>query len=175
MKKFYLLLILPLLIIISCKNNESEKEEIDYTWKNKQVLAYTDINNPLQGYSLGDKEALDTSFASFIINSTGKPDINYTDVDGNKLSPEEAKDLLTQKYILLVADPEQPELKVEKMQEVKLTPKDIVQVLSREDWFLNEPEFRLSKKVTHIAPVVYVYDHDGDVRGKKVLYWMEMN
>ncbi|MDQ3191637.1 MAG: hypothetical protein M3Q58_08590 [Bacteroidota bacterium] len=171
MKTIFLILLLPFLII-GCKNT---KNEVDYSWENKQILAYTDINNPLQGYSLGDKEALDTSFAAFIINSTGNSNINYTDTDGNKISAGQAKDLLIQKYMLLVPDPEQPELKIEEMQEIHVSPKDIVQVLCRENWMLNESDFKLSKNITHIAPVVYVYDHDGDVRGKKILFWMEMN
>ncbi|HET6243553.1 MAG: hypothetical protein H0V01_03870 [Bacteroidetes bacterium] len=173
-KEITLFLIFPLLCLTGCKNNETEKEVLDYTWKSEQKLAYTDINNPLQGYSLGDKEALDTAFAAFILQSTGKTTINYSDAEGNKISPEQAKELLTQRYVLLVPDPEQPELKIEEMQEIHLAPNDIVQVLCRENWYLNEPDFKLSKKITHIAPVVYVYDHDGDVRGKKVLFWMEM-
>lgn len=175
MTKISLLLFLSILVLSSCEDNRSNNfDERNFSLKDKQVYAYTDINNPMQGYSLGDKEALDSSFAAYILNTTGNKNINYTDTEGNKLSAEEARNLLTQTRITLIPDPDDPEIMMEKKEEVKLKPKDIVQILCRENWYLNEEEFKLTKKVTHIAPVVYVYDHEGDVRGKKILYWIEV-
>ena len=166
-----------MLIQVSCKDNRSSNNQFDdpaYSLKDEQIYAYADINNPIQGFSIGDKEALDSVFAAFILNTTGNKNIRYTDAEGNELSADQAKGLLTQTRIILKQDPNDPEVMMEEKQEIKLKSEDIVQVLCRENWYINEEEFKLIKKVSHIAPVIYVYDHEGDVRGKKILYWMKI-
>lgn len=177
MRNIYILLISFVLIQMSCKENKSNNEQFNdpaYSLKDEQIYSYTDVNNPMQGFSIGDKEALDSAFAAFILNATGNKNIGYTDAEGRELSADQAKGLLTQTRVILKQDPNDPAIMMEEKQEIKLKPEDIAQVLCSENWYLDEKEFKLIKKVSHIAPVIYVYDHEGDVRGKKILYWMKV-
>jgi hypothetical protein len=179
--KIYNILIISSVLLSACNGTEQRPErtfrehgEPKFSHKDEQVLSFTDVNNPIQGYSSEDKESLDLAFAEMILKSFDLENIEYSDMEGNIITKEEAKSLL--KFSLFEAEQsDEHEESSLRSVEKNISANDIVQIVTRENWYLNEENFSVQKMITHVAPVIYTFDTDGDVRGKKMLFWVKLN
>jgi hypothetical protein len=167
---------LSVVMLFGCRQEQASNEEVlTFTHKDEQVYSFTDIDNPLQGFSQDDQESLNKTFSSFIFQAFNRGDVQFFNLDDQEISKTEAKKLLTETRSIKVSDPESPEQSSIETKEHQIKVNEIVQLVSRENWFFNESDFSFSKRITHIGPVVYVYDTDGDVRGKRILFWIKIN
>jgi DNA gyrase/topoisomerase IV subunit B len=170
-----LLITLFALFLFGCSGEQvSNEEDFAYTWKDEQSFSFTDIDNPMQGFSQEDEESLNKKFSTFIFEAIDREDVQFLNSDNQNITSKEVRALLTEIRNLTIEDPEFPGSTTVESSEYKLTADDIVQVVCKEDWLFNEKSFSIKKRVTHIGPVVYVYDSDGDVRGKKILFWIKL-
>jgi superfamily I DNA and RNA helicase len=178
MKQNLFIILACTLFIVSCKQEQVIKFEDDqgnYTWSDKNVFASTDIDNPFRGFSQEDEQSLNKQFAEFIFDAADREDVVFEDIDGNKLSKDQVKEALELTRTIKVEDPENQEEFILEQTTYTISAEDIVQVMSVEEWFFDKENFKLKKQVSKIAPVVYVLDSDGDVRGMKLLFWMRLN
>jgi hypothetical protein len=179
--KIHHLIIICCIILSACNGTEQRPEltfrehgQLNYSHKDEQVLSFTDINNPIQGYSSEDQESLDIIFAEMIMSALDAGSHEFTDLEGNVITSDQAKAAL--KQTSFEAEPgDGQEDATHRSVERTVTAKDIVQVVTKENWYINEGNFSIQKIITHIAPVVYTFDTDGDVRGKKILFWVKLN
>ena len=54
----------------------------------------------------------------------------------------------------------------------KIPMRDILQILTKDSLFLQEPGFNLLRKTQEIAIVAQTYDQEGNERGKRILFWI---
>jgi hypothetical protein len=162
----------------SCREKpaiQGSEEGFDYTWREEYALSFTDINNFAIGYAAEDEESLDKGIAEIILDAVKEGNLEVTSLEGQQLSSKEALALLRQTY------PQQRETADDggdfqyEMVERQIEAEDIIQMVSREEWLFNEETYQLQKRVSHLAPAIYVYDPDGTVRGKKMLFWVKLN
>ncbi len=57
----------------------------------------------------------------------------------------------------------------------KISMRDIIQILTKDSLFLQEPGFNLIRKTQEIAIVAQTYDQEGNERGKRILFWILLN
>jgi gliding motility associated protien GldN len=55
---------------------------------------------------------------------------------------------------------------------IPITAEDIVRYEIKEDWVFDKQTSSLQVRIVGIAPVVYSFDQEGDVRGFKTLFWL---
>ena len=53
-----------------------------------------------------------------------------------------------------------------------ITSSDIIEYKIKEDWFFDKQRSQRDVRIIGIAPVVYSYDSDGNIRAKKELFWL---
>lgn len=44
----------------------------------------------------------------------------------------------------------------------------------KESWEIDKISMKIKKQLEKIAPVVYVFDNEGDLKGKMMLFWIKM-
>ena len=54
----------------------------------------------------------------------------------------------------------------------KIPMRDILQILTKDSLFLQEPGFNLFRKTQEIAVVAQTFDEEGNERGKRILFWI---
>ena len=176
--KQFLFFVVAVPFMFSCNKDHNNKEIMQkkYDWQDQHVISFSDVNNTLQGYSPEDNEALDTAFVNLLFNIIlEREDVEFLDNDEKKITSQQVKEILNKKIVVQVEDPDNPGVFSEVEDTVKITPEEVIQLLCREEWNFDKKELKLRKTITHIAPVIYTYDQDGDVRGKRNLFWIKMN
>jgi hypothetical protein len=165
------------ILLNACNTEPSSKSNgnFDYTWTDEGTFSFTDVNNYAVGYATGDKEALDKALAGFLMNAVENSNLEFLDEENKKITAAEAKSRLTQTITVKKPVPDEEDEYFLDSEDRIITEDDIAQVVAKEDWFFDEKTFSVQKKVTHLALVIYVLDNDGDVRGKKLLYWVKVN
>lgn len=164
--------------MFSCNEDHNNKEIMQKKsdWQDQHVISFSDVNNTLQGYSSEDTEALDTAFVNLLFNVIlEREDVEFLDTDEKKITSQQVKEILNKKIVVQVEDPDNPGVFSEVEDTVKIGPEEVIQLLCREEWNFDKKELKLRKTITHIAPVIYTYDQDGDIRGKRNLFWIKMN
>ena len=164
--------------LFACNNGQNNKEIMQkkYNWQEQHVISFSDVNNTLQEFSSEDIEALDTSFINLLFSEIlTREDVEFLDTDEKKITSQQVKEILNKKIVVQVEDPDNPGVFSEVEDTVKIQPEEVIQVLCREKWNFDTKGLKLQKTITHIAPVIYTYDQDGDIRGKRSLFWIKMN
>jgi hypothetical protein len=168
-----------LFFVISCKNEEPGKTFIvdegnaSFTFSDTEVISFSDVNNFMIGFSAEDPESLDTLFSEIILKNVKSGRFtNITDAEGKAITTAEAVAFLEQEKTILSEDPDDPEYHETIVSKGMVTASDIVQIASKNSWYWDDENLRLKIKISALAPVVYTYDSDGDVRGKKILFWI---
>jgi hypothetical protein len=177
MKRITIFSIFLALGLSACNKGPETNSAIDFksTWSDQGTYSFTDVDNYAIGYAAGDKESLDKMLAEFLLNAVEREEMVFLDEEDKQITAKEAKSRLVQTTSLKREDPdEEGEFYIESVERI-ITANEIAQVVAREDWSFNENTFSIQKKVTHLAPIIYVLDTDGDVRGKKLLFWVKVN
>lgn len=175
MKKNVLILFSFLLISACGEGEKPEDSESNsptaLAWEGKyrcpvpidQSIRYTDE----EGYN----SLADSSLAVAIFDAVKKGDLQVYDNEMNPLNADEARWIL--KYIKSTTVEDDEGNYVEILDTMNVAPHHVVEILAREDWVLEKGTYALRKNVKAYAPVINTFDHEGEVRGKKILFWVK--
>lgn len=181
--KNYLLLIITAVVITSCNEQkvETKVETPVYDWEDKSVFASSEF------FDSYDKEAdeerhVNPELAEWLLTgaiSNENAEIFDHSFDPNnennkKLTKEEISDILMKVVVMQVEDPNAPGMFFEVADTIKVESRDIVQVLTKEEWSIDKSNMSFQKNVKMMAPAIITYDEEGAERGKALLYWVKM-
>ncbi|MBI2967532.1 MAG: hypothetical protein HYY40_06940 [Bacteroidetes bacterium] len=93
----------------------------------------------------------------------------YDFFDGKPISADEVKKKESRIDTLFIENPDSGTMDM-KIVEVKLDRNDIAKIFFRENWYLDEANFKFSKKVTAITLTTAKYSPDGEYIGLEPLF-----
>lgn len=187
MKKIFIpALAILSLVSISCQNKKNEEathsvnnesaaiENGANSWEGKTAsLVDVNFNDGFveNGYGAIDsvviqklfKEVFAGTFKAVQDNPERKP-----------LSNEEIITALKNSYNKINQDPTKKNFFIEANGE-QIPMRDVLQILTKDKAFLQEPGFNLYRKTEEIGIVVQTYDPEGNERGKMILFWILLN
>jgi hypothetical protein len=157
------------LVFISCGSGKGDKltERIQYdvTIKTPEV----DLAWWVQNLEGPNRE----KFVQAVIQSARTGKVKVYDVISNKqLSPEEVLATGTRTDLLTLQRPYEPYENYDSIVTRELQLSDITRVRFLEEWYLNEDNGLITKKVIAICPLVESYTETGEMRGYRPLFWL---
>jgi len=171
MKKtmFTLLAGISMLIITSCgpKKGEllTERIQYDVTIKTPEV----DLEWWIQNLEGPKREKL----VQAIITSANAGKLKIYDVMTNKpMTAAELKERSTRNELLTLQRPYSPYENYDTIVKKELQLSDITRLRFLEEWYLNQDNGRITKKVIAICPLVESYTETGELRGFNPLFWL---
>ena len=103
----FLFAAVAVLIISSCDNSQDDNKEkvisketnlqnTEFNWSDNNVISFSDVHNPMNGYASDDPEALDTSFINILFKGLlEREDVEFLDqVNEEKISAQQVKEQL---------------------------------------------------------------------------------
>ncbi|HET6243785.1 MAG: hypothetical protein H0V01_02610 [Bacteroidetes bacterium] len=186
MKK-HLLLVMVAFAMMACNEQKVEitQEAPVYDWEDKSVFASSDlidhydketdesrhVNPQLAEWLLTD--AVTNENAEFFDAGSFDSD-NINNKDNKPLTKEELSEILNRVRTVQVENPKKPGTYFQVTDTMTVEPRDIIQILTKEEWSMNKSTMSLNKKVTLMAPIIATYDEEGAERGKRILFWIKM-
>ncbi|HPG32856.1 MAG: hypothetical protein H6541_01215 [Lentimicrobiaceae bacterium] len=160
---------LSLLIITSCGNNKgkllTDRIQYDVTIKTPDV----DLEWFVQNLEGPKREKL----VQAIINTANSGKLKMYDVMTNKpMTPAELKERSTRKELITLQRAYAPYEDYDSIVSTELQLSDITRVRFLEEWYLNEKNGLITKKVIAICPLVESYTETGELRGYNPLFWL---
>lgn len=181
--KNYLLLIIAAIATNACNEQkvETKVETPVYDWEDKSVFASSEFFDPYDKES-DEGRHVSPELAEWLITdaiSNENAEIFENSFDPNSannklLSKQELTDILINVRTVQIEDPNKPGMFFEVTDTMRVEPKDIIQILTKEEWSINKSNMSFQKSVKMIAPVIVTRDEDGNERGKALLYWVKM-
>jgi hypothetical protein len=168
------LIIAVVSFMISCGERNAETSASQVHWQDSGIYSTADVHNPEDEYS--DPEFnIDNALAEYILNDlVNRDDVEFSDGD-KVLTNQEVRELLFTVVNTIVEDPDAQGTFIGYKDTIVVEPRDIVEILTKEDWVLDRDKMVLAKKVTQLAPIVHAYDNEGNIRGKRILFWVKLN
>lgn len=169
MKKFFL----PIaLIAFAACNNCEPKEEFKSDLEEKSVYSSVLLNDDKDPYTDGeaDPSIVDWIFEEVIKNESAE----IYSTDDKKLSLDEVNAILNQTRTAMVEDPDHPGTFLEVKDTISFTKNDVIELIIKESWAIDKSSMKMRKQVEKIAPIVKIYDDEGDLKGKIMLFWIKM-
>lgn len=178
-----------ILIISSCENGQDKGTDNipdngkiiqsgEFDWNDNHVVSFSDVHNPMSGYTSDDAQSLDTAFIEMLWNDiVYREDVEFLDpIDEKKISAQHVREnILKRPRVTQLEDVNNPGVFDQILDTIITMPSDIVQLICREEWQFDKKAMRLQKKISHIAPVARTYDSEGNERGKIILFWIKLN
>lgn len=169
MKKF----ILPIVLIaFAACNNCEPKEEFKSDLEEKSVYSSVLLNDENDPFTDGEADPafLDWIFDEVIKNESAE----IYSTDDKKLSSEEVNAILNQTRTAMLEDPDHPGTFFEVKDTLSFTKNDVVELIMKESWAIDKSSMKMKKQVEKIAPIVNIYDDEGALKGKIMLFWVKM-
>jgi hypothetical protein len=160
-----------LLALVAC-NKAEPKEDFKTDMKENSVyssILLNDANEPFE-----DGEA-DPALVDWLFDDVLKnPSADVYSTDDKKMSLEDIEATLNRVIPAMKENPEKPGEFIETTDTIRIAKKDVVEIIMKESWEIDKASMKMKKQVEKIAPVVYVFDNDGDLKGKMMLFWIKM-
>lgn len=99
-------------------------------------------------------------------------DPNAGDDFGVPMSSEAALAIGSRVDTLWVPDLNNPDSLVMTIVPTKLDPRNVLEYHMKEIWFFDRQRSVMEVRIVGICPVLYVYDKDGEFKGKMEMYWV---
>lgn len=80
-----------------------------------------------------------------------------------KLSLDEVNAILNQTRTAMVEDPDHPVTFLEVKDTISFTKNDVIELIIKESWAIDKSSMIMIKQVEKIAPIVKIYDDEGDL------------
>ena len=171
MKKLFIspVFILLTVLIVSCSSGKgellTERIQYDVTIKSPEVDLAWFVQN-LEGPK---REKLVQS----VMNSARSGKFKVYDVMSNKLmSDEEVLAVGTRSNMLTLQRDYEPYENYDTIIKHELRLSDISRMRFLEEWYMNEKDGFVTKKVIAICPVIESYTESGELRGYQPLFWI---
>lgn len=171
MKKIFLPLILlfSAMLLFSCGGRKgsllTERIQYDVTIKSPEV----DLAWWVQNLEGPKRE----KFIQSVIQSARSGKLKIYDVMNFKqMSSADVLATGTRTELLTLQRPYEPYENYDTIVSRELQLSDITRVRFLEEWYLNEDNGRITKKVIAICPLVESYTETGEMRGYQPLFWM---
>lgn len=96
-------------------------------------------------------------------------------IDNTLLTKSEVEGIFNRYDTVLYTRTVAPFDEVDTVINTKLERKDIHRVTFLEEWYFDEENFIIEKKVVGVAPALTLYDDSGEIKGFKPLFWVYMD
>lgn len=114
-------------------------------------------------------------FFSIIMNAAIESEINVYSTDDDKftyqLAPDEVASMGATVDTVITFDPETYEEQVQVVRN-EINPEDVKQFRIKEVWFFDEESSTLQVRILGIAPLIDVFDDNGNYRFTKPMFWV---
>jgi hypothetical protein len=161
--------------MIACQEPvQTNSQQNEITWHGKEILssAHVDHEAGEQDQSTSNKELVEMIFNELIYQEN----VEITDWDGEPMTLEHLKsNVLTQVRKIQVEDPNSPGSFVEVVDTMTVEIRDVIEILTLEEWDFNRTKMSLQKRINRMGVVVNSIDNDGTIRGKKLLFYLKLN
>jgi hypothetical protein len=124
-----------------------------------------------QGYGAIDSNAVKKLFEEIF---KGTYSVYKDDANKTALSIDEIKSELKNSYNQNIKDQYKKNFFIENKGE-KIPMRDIIHLLSKDSIYIQNPGFQIIRKTQEIAVVAQTYDQTGEERGKRILFWINLN
>ncbi len=172
-KLIFLHLIL-VVILVSCTEKTTEKAE---PLTNKiQYDVYVKSPNPDYDWWInnlpGPKRE---NLVNWIFDVAYSGEINAYDYFNQPMTVEDIKNIGRDTIYKTLMRAEPPFEKYDTMVVNQLEREDVTKVRFLEEWYLDEERNTFEKKVVAIAPVIEIFDQDGNFLANQPLFWLYMD
>ena len=99
----------------------------------------------------------------------------YDYVDDAPLSKEQLQQIVSRTDTVHMIRPLPPYEEFDTVIVTKLERKNIHRITFLEEWYFDEKEFSMTKKVVGIAPALTMYSDSNNVKGYKPLFWIYLD
>ena len=99
----------------------------------------------------------------------------YDYINNTPLTKSEVEVIFNRYDTVLYTRPVAPFDEVDTVINTKLDRKDIHRVTFLEEWYFDEKNFIIEKKVVGVAPALTLYADSGEIKGYKPLFWVYMD
>ncbi len=182
--KNYLLLMLAVVVFTACKDQKIEiKEESPvFDWEDKSVYSTSNFFDNQEDEPEQDRH-VDPQLAEWLLKEAIYSenaeiyDANSYDENNNlnkKLTKQEISETLYKIRTTQQEDSNNPGNFFEVTDTFWVKTKDIVQILTKEEWSINKSNMSFQKNVKMMAPITITRDEEGNERGKAILFWVKM-
>lgn len=159
------------LLLTAC-NQQELKEEFSADLVENSVYSSILLNDSIEPFEDGEA---DIALVDWIFDEAIKnPSAEIYDTEDKKLSLEDIEATLNKIIPVMKENPEKPGDFIEASDTIKINKKDVVEIIMKESWQIDKSAMRMKKQVEKIAPVVYMYDSEGALIGKMMLFWIKL-
>lgn len=157
--------------LFACNNCEP-KEEFKTDLEEKSVYSEISINDKEDPFVDGQA---DPSLIDWIFDEVlQKEKAEIYDTDGSKLDKSGIDNIMNRIVRKATEDPEKPGSFIESVDTIKWTKNDVTTLIMKESWEIDKSTMKMKKHVEKIAPIVYLYDDNGNLKGRIMLFWIKM-
>lgn len=159
-------------LLLSECNQQDPKEEFKADLVENSVYSSILLNDSIEPFEDGEA---DLALVDWIFDEAIKnPSAEIYDTQDKKMSKEDIEATLNKIIPVMKENPEKPGDFIEATDTIKITKNDVVEIIMKESWEIDKTAMKMKKQVEKIAPVVYIYDNEGSLQGKLMLFWVKM-
>jgi len=180
MKKLYLisLTIIFLLSGYSCRNKTGSNENKTVLTERIQYPVF--IKSPYPDETDWWKENMEGSqrekFVNILLDAAFGGKVKaYDYMDNSLLSKAQIDNITNHKDTIRMVRAYPPYDEYDTIVVQKLERKDIHRITFMEEWYFDEKNFTMEKKVVGIAPAVTIYADSNEIKGYKPLFWIYLD
>ncbi len=161
--------------MISCQEPEqakSQQEEI--AWQGKEIMSASAVVYEADEYNepTANKDLVNLIFDELIYQEG----VKITDWDGTPLTLKYLEDnVLSSVRNIHVEVPDEPGSFTEVNDTLRIESRDVIEILTIEEWDFNRSKMSLQKRINKLGVVVNSFDMDGNKKGKRLLFYIELN
>ncbi len=115
-------------------------------------------------------------FVNIIVDAALSGKVKAYDYISNTLLTKNEVEVIFNRYdTVLYTRTVAPFDEVDTVINTKLDRKDIHRITFLEEWYFDEKNFSIEKKVVGVAPAITLYSDSGEIKGYKPLFWVYMD
>ena len=159
-------------ILMSCGNNKQE----DLTVLTERIQYPVFINNPYPDEGDWWKENMEgpkrEKFVKYIFDAAYSGKIKAYNYDDQPLTVDQVKAIGNETDTIRSTRPYPPYDEFDTIVSNVLDLRDIHRITFLEEWYINEKNMQITKKVVGVCPALTIFEDSNAVKGYKPLFWL---
>ncbi len=163
--------ILLMVFILSCNNDKKNLSLITERIQYDVFINTIDSNN--LGWWVQNIEGVKREkFVKSILDIAASGKVKAYDYNNDPLTVNDVKSILCEIDSVQLQRPYPPYEEYDTILKNEVMVNDVVKVRFMEEWYMDDKNLQINKKVAGIAPMVKSFAPDGTFRGYRFLFWL---
>jgi hypothetical protein len=169
-------IVIALTTLLACNNNNTPAPEkiFEASLNETSVYSLSQVASKDDNYE-NDNMLVDTAVVNMIFNDLiHRDDVQFYEEIDKPCTKEKIQSIIKSERKVMMEDPDKPGAFVEVIDNITIQASDVIEIVTKESWAFDTKNVSMKKQIDMIAPVINVYDDDGALKGKLILFWIKL-